>query len=68
MSEFHYPGFRDPRAERSVSEITALLYRCSKARWSKACSLEIARFSDAYGDGITALVWAREARRSIHAL
>ena len=63
MNDFYYPDYREKQAERSVSEISALLYRCSQRGWTPECSLEIAAYSDQYGDGIAALTWCREARR-----
>ncbi len=52
-----------PGAERSVSEISALLFRCSRDGWSRRSCWEIVRFSDRHGDALTALFWIREARR-----
>jgi hypothetical protein len=57
-----YPRYI-PGADRSVSEITALLYRCSRDGWGRRSCLEIAHFSDRNGDGMTALYWLRQARR-----
>jgi len=65
VSHFCYSSFREHQAERSVSEVSALLHRCSRRGWTPECSLEIAAFSDQYGDGIAALTWTREARRPL---
>lgn len=65
MSEFHYPAYRRIQSERSVSEISALLFRCSQSSWIPRCSLDIVAYSDQYGDGIAALTWCREARRPL---
>lgn len=61
-AEAAYPRFI-PGPDRSVSQVTALLFRCSRDGWSRRSYLEIARFSDRHGDALAAFSWIREARR-----
>lgn len=57
-----YPRFIDG-ADRDVSAVTALLYRCSVDGWSSRSCREVVSFSDRHGDALAALTWLREARR-----
>ena len=59
-----YPRFVKP-AERSTSAVSALLYRCSRDGWTRQSCLEIVAQCDRFGDGIGALLWLREAGRTV---